>query len=84
MSEKSKFTGRDTAESIRLQRAADLINASDKTVSQISVETGFGGTGETLCAKLVQQGYVTEKDLRDHRKALNIRNQGGVNEDDNG
>lgn len=53
----------------RLEQALELLETTNKPLSQISTETGFGVTGEALVTKLVEADMMTEQEIRDRAKA---------------
>lgn len=54
----------------KLAHAVEELKTTTKPLSQIAGETGFGGTGETLVARLVDKGLMTETEIRDRAKAI--------------
>lgn len=57
----------------RLTQAAHLIKTTNRTVGDIALNTGFDSHGVELVKRLVGEKYLTDDELREHRKA--VRNQ---------
>jgi len=64
------FGFNDTPVKVKLERAVELLETTNKPLSQISQELGFGGDGETLALKLEQEELYTTKEIRERAKSI--------------
>ena len=59
----------------RLAQAANLIKTTHKTVGAIAINTGFDSHGIELVKRLLGERYLTEDELREHRKAVRTQSR---------
>ena len=59
----------------RLAQAANLIKTTHRTVGAIAIITGFDSHGIELVKRLLGERYLTEDELREHRKAVRTQSR---------
>ena len=59
----------------RLSQAARLIKTTHRTVGDIAINTGFDSHGIELVKRLLGERYLTEDELREHRKAVRTQSR---------
>lgn len=59
----------------RLAQAASLIKTTHRTVGDISSSTGFDNYGVELVKRLLGERYLTDDELREHRKAVRTQSR---------
>ena len=59
----------------RLAQAANLIKTTHRTVGAIAISTGFDSHGIELVGRLLDKHYLTDDELREHRKAVRTQSR---------